>query len=60
METCAIVSRAAFNEDPSHSVEMRRANGILRNNLYRGVMIYGRFRKTFYPKTCKRIQRPIP
>jgi DNA invertase Pin-like site-specific DNA recombinase/phosphatidylethanolamine-binding protein (PEBP) family uncharacterized protein len=37
-----------------------RANGILRNNLYRGIMIYGRFRKTFHPKTRKRILRPNP
>ena len=37
-----------------------RANGILRNNLYRGIMIYGRFRKAFHPKTRRRILRANP
>ncbi|MCI4588587.1 recombinase family protein [Sphingobium sp. BYY-5] len=37
-----------------------RANGILRNNLYRGIKIYGRFRKTYHPKTRRRILRSNP
>lgn len=37
-----------------------RANGILRNNLYRGIMIYGRFRKLYHPKTRRRILRSNP
>lgn len=37
-----------------------RANGILRNNLYRGIAIYGRFRKTYHPKTRRKILRSNP
>lgn len=37
-----------------------RANGILRNNLYRGIMIYGRFRRVYHPKTRRRILRSNP
>lgn len=37
-----------------------RANGILRNNLYRGIAIYGRFRKAYHPKTRRKILRSNP
>jgi len=37
-----------------------RANGILRNQLYRGIKIYGRFSKTYHPKTRRRVLRPNP
>lgn len=37
-----------------------RANGILRNNLYRGVMVYGRTRRTYHPKTRRYVARVNP
>lgn len=37
-----------------------RANGILRNNLYRGVMVYGRTRRAYHPKTRKYVARVNP
>lgn len=37
-----------------------RANGILRNSLYRGIKIYGRFRKVYHPQTRRRILKPNP
>ncbi|WP_245646407.1 recombinase family protein [Sphingobium abikonense] len=37
-----------------------RANGILRNNLYRGVMVYGRTRRAYHPKTRRYVSRVNP
>lgn len=37
-----------------------RANGILRNNLYRGVMVYGRTRRAYHPKTRRYVARVNP
>lgn len=37
-----------------------RANGILRNNLYRGVMVYERTHKVYHHKTRRRLVRPNP
>ncbi len=37
-----------------------RANGILRNNIYRGVMVYGRTRRVYHPKTRRYIARVNP
>ena len=37
-----------------------RANGILRNNLYRGVMIYERTHKVYHHKTRRRLIRSNP
>lgn len=37
-----------------------RANGILRNNLYRGVMIYGRTRRAYHPKTRRYVAKVNP
>lgn len=37
-----------------------RANGILRNNIYRGVMVYGRTRRIYHPKTRRYIARVNP
>ncbi|MDX3908868.1 MAG: recombinase family protein [Sphingobium sp.] len=37
-----------------------RANGILRNNLYRGVMIYNRTKRVYHHKTRRRVVRPNP
>lgn len=37
-----------------------RANGILRNSLYRGIKIYGRFRKAYHPKTRRRVLMANP
>lgn len=37
-----------------------RANGILRNNIYRGVMVYGRTRRVYHPKTRRYVARVNP
>lgn len=37
-----------------------RANGILRNNLYRGIMVYNRTRRVYHHKTRRRLVRPNP
>ncbi|MBB4149082.1 recombinase family protein [Sphingobium scionense] len=37
-----------------------RANGILRNNLYRGIMVYNRTKRVYHPKTRRRLVRTNP